>query len=233
MNVVITGATKGIGRATSLLLAEKGCNLFIHSRSEGDLDLLKQELLQRNPGIKVYYYAADLTDQSQLRALSVSVLSVFREIDVLINNAGIFRPGTIIGEQNENLELHMKTNFESAYHLSRLLLPNMLQKKSGHIINICSIANLKAYPGGSSYAISKFALYGFSQCLREELKPHGIKVTSVHPGATWTDSWKGADYPEERLMQASDIAIAINSAIEMGPGAVLEDIVIRPQLGDL
>lgn len=233
MNVVITGATKGIGRATSLLLAEKGCHLFIHSRSEGDLDLLKQKLLKINPGIKVYYSAADLTDRSQLKALSVSILSIFREVNVLINNAGIFKPGSIIEEQDENLELHMRTNFESAYHLSRLLLPNMLQRKSGHIINICSIANLKAYPGGSSYAISKFALYGFSQCLREELKPHGIKVTSVHPGATWTDSWKGADYPEERLMQASDIAIAINSAIEMGPGAVLEDIVIRPQLGDL
>lgn len=233
MNVIITGATKGIGRATALLLATKGYNLFLHSRSEGDLDLLKQELLRINPSIKVFYYAAELTDSSQIKSLSISILSIFREVDVLINNAGIFKPGGIIDEEEGNLELHMKTNFESVYQLTRLLLPNMIQKKSGHIINLCSIANLRAYPGGSSYAMSKFALYGFSQCLREELKAHGIKVTAVHPGATWTDSWKGADYPEERLMNANDIALAIACALEMSPGAVLEDIVIRPQLGDL
>jgi short-subunit dehydrogenase len=109
----------------------------------------------------------------------------------------------------------------------------MLHKKSGHIINMCSIASLDAYPNGSSYCISKFALYGFSKCLREELKTSGIRVTSILPGAAWSDSWKGAELPVDRLMQSNDVAKAVLCAIELSPAAVLEEIILRPQLGDL
>lgn len=109
----------------------------------------------------------------------------------------------------------------------------MLETGKGHIFNMCSIASLHAYPDGGSYSISKFALLGFSKNLREELKDKGIKVTSIMPGATWSASWAGADFPEDRLMQAADIANAVWSAWSMSPAAVVEDIVIRPQLGDL
>lgn len=233
MNAVITGASKGLGKAIAIALAKKGIHLFITSRSEGDLDKAKQELLAINPSIKVYYYACDISMREQVSALSKSILSVFRDVDILINNAGLFLSGNIVDEPENNLELLMNTNLYSAYHLTRALLPIMLHKKSGHIINMCSIASLAAYPNGSSYGISKFALLGFSKCLREELKDSGIRVTSILPGAAWSDSWKGADLPEERLMQAEDVAKVIVCAIELSPSAVLEEIILRPQLGDL
>jgi short-subunit dehydrogenase len=131
------------------------------------------------------------------------------------------------------LETLMEVNLYSAYYLTRAVLPLMLPQRAGHIFNMCSIASIIAYPNGGSYTISKFALLGFSKSLREEMKPKGIKVTAILPGATWTDSWRGADFPENRLMQASDIAKAVWAAYQMSGAAVVEELVIRPQLGDL
>jgi short-subunit dehydrogenase len=109
----------------------------------------------------------------------------------------------------------------------------MMARKRGHIFNICSIASLNAYPNGGSYSISKFALLGFSKNLREELKPHGIKVTAVCPGATMTDSWAGSNIDPKRIMEAEDVAKIIFTASQLSPMADVEDIIMRPQLGDL
>ena len=103
----------------------------------------------------------------------------------------------------------------------------------GHIFNICSVASLKAYPNGGSYSISKFALYGLTQNLRHELKEFNVKVTAVIPGATWTDSWSQSGIPRERFMEADDIALMIYQATQLSAGAVVEEIVMRPQLGDI
>jgi short-subunit dehydrogenase len=150
---------------------------------------------------------------------------------VLINNAGVFIPGALAEEEDGHLELMVETNLYSAYYLTRALLPSMLKRRKGHIFNMCSIASLHAYPNGGSYSISKYALLGFSKNLREETKDQGIRVSSIMPGATWSASWEGVDLPEERLMKAEDVAIAVWSAWSMSPQAVMEDIVLRPQLG--
>jgi short-subunit dehydrogenase len=109
----------------------------------------------------------------------------------------------------------------------------MKAAKAGHIFNLCSVASLAAYPGGGAYSISKFALLGFSKNLRNELKEHGIKVTAVIPGAAYTDSWKSSGISEERFMQAADIAKMVYAASQLSPQAAVEEIVMRPQLGDL
>jgi short-subunit dehydrogenase len=109
----------------------------------------------------------------------------------------------------------------------------MKQKKEGHIFNICSIASIKAYANGGSYAISKFAMLGFSKCLREELRNYDIRVTAVMPGATKTRSWDGADFPDERFMKIEDIADTIYAANALSARSVIEEIIIRPQLGDI
>ena len=127
----------------------------------------------------------------------------------------------------------MDINFYSAYHLTRLLLPSMMKQKSGHIFNICSIASLHAYPNGGAYSISKFAIYGFSKNLREELKPHGIKVTHVLPGAALTDSWSASGVDPQRIMEAADIGKMVYAAAQLSPQACVEEIILRPQLGDL
>jgi len=108
----------------------------------------------------------------------------------------------------------------------------MIETKTGHIFSVCSIASLAAYSNGGAYSISKFALLGFTKNLRKEMQPHGIKVTAVIPGAVYTDSWKGA-VAEQRIMKSEDIARIIYSATQLSEQAVVEEIVIRPQLGDL
>jgi short-subunit dehydrogenase len=152
---------------------------------------------------------------------------------VLINNAGQFLPGSVYNEPEGLLEQMMAVNVYSAYQLTRQLLPAMMDAKQGHIFNLCSIASLQAYANGGSYSISKFALMGFSKNLREELKPYNIKVTAVYPGAVMTDSWGDFDNSQQRIMEANDIAAMIIAATKLSPQAVVEDIVIRPQLGDL
>ncbi len=109
----------------------------------------------------------------------------------------------------------------------------MMSKKEGDIVNICSVASIKAYANGGSYSISKFALLGFSKNLREELKPFGVRVISVLPGAVYTDSCLGSYVAEYRLMPAEDIANFITTACSLSRRSVVEEIVVRPQLGDL
>jgi short-subunit dehydrogenase len=109
----------------------------------------------------------------------------------------------------------------------------MMERKTGHIFNMCSIASLQAYKNGGAYSISKFALLGFSKNLREEMKPYGIKVTAVIPGAAYTDSWAGSGVDPRRIMTAGDVAAMIYAAAQLSPQACVEDIVLRPQLGDL
>lgn len=127
----------------------------------------------------------------------------------------------------------LHVNLLSAYHLTRSLIQTMIKNRSGHIFNICSIAALQAYPNGGSYSISKWALAGFSKNLREEMKPFNIKVTSVHPGATYTSSWEGSGVEEKRIMEVNDVAKMIVAASKLSPQACLEEMVLRPQLGDL
>jgi short-subunit dehydrogenase len=233
MNAVITGASKGIGKAIAMAFAQKGINVFLSSRSEGDLDKVKQDLLRINSEIKVFYKAGDISIKNEVIILAKSVLSVFRNIDIVVNNAGLFLPGKISDEEEGQLEMHLNTNLLGAYHLTRALLPSMLSRRSGHIINMCSIASIGAYPSGSAYCISKHAMYAFSKCLREELKPSGIRVSAILPGATLTDSWSGSGLPTDRFVEVEDIAKAVVCAVDMSPSAVLEDIIIRPQLGDI
>jgi short-subunit dehydrogenase len=233
MNAVITGGTKGIGKAIAYLLADKGINIATCSRNQKDLNLFKKDLVRTYPKIRVFTEKRDLSRKKEVLTFGESLLQNFETIDILVNNAGIFIPGSIYSEPDGNLEKLIDTNLFSAYHLTRFLLPPMLKQEGGHIFNICSIASIIAYPNGGSYAISKFALLGFSKCLREELKDKGIKVTAILPGATWSDSWSEATLPEHRLMQAHDIALAVWNALQMSPSAVVEEIIIRPQLGDL
>lgn len=233
MNALITGATKGIGRAIAEKFAEEGFDLAVCARSATDLAAMKAAFAEKYPAVEVLTMQVDVRRKAEIAAFAGMVKSRWARLDVLVNNAGIFLPGAVHSEPEGTLETLLETNLYSAYHLTRALLPMMQPHRAGHVFNMCSIASQIAYPNGGAYTISKFALLGFSKCLREELKNQGIKVTAILPGATWSDSWAGATYPESRLMQARDIALAVWSAWQMSPSAVVEEIVIRPQLGDL
>ncbi len=233
MKVVVTGGTKGIGWAIIEEFAANGFDIALCSRSKADLDERAKELSTQYPDIKVLVEEVDMRQKDQVIRFAQSITKDWGALDVLVNNAGVFLPGEISKEEDGALETMIETNLYSAYHLTRALLPIMTPRKQGHIFNICSIASKIAYPNGGSYSISKFALLGFSKVLREELKEQGIRVTSIMPGATWSNSWKGVDLPEDRLMQASDIGKTVYAAYSLSQSAVVEDIVLRPQLGDL
>jgi short-subunit dehydrogenase len=233
MNIVITGASRGIGKAIAEAFAAGGHQLFLCSRNEVTLDKALEDLHAKFPGVKVKAKARDLAQKEQVENFGQWILDNGYPIDVLVNNAGYFLPGKIQNEDEGLAEEMMAINFFSAYYLTRKILPLMLKQKSGHIFNICSIASLQAYANGGSYSISKYALHGFSKNLREELKPHLIKVTSVFPGAVHTDSWGDFDNSAGRIMEATDIAKMVYAASQLSPQACVEEILIRPLLGDL
>jgi len=233
MNAVITGASRGIGKATARIFALHGYDLYLCSRTEENLFRTIEEIKKDFPNISVDGKAVDLGRKQQAQLFGEWVNSRTDSIDVLVNNAGNFIQGNVSDEADGVLEEMVAANLYSAYHLTRTLLPRMMARKTGHIFTLCSIASLAAYPNGGSYSISKFALLGFTKNLRRELQPSGIKVTAVIPGAAYTDSWKSSGISEQRFMEADDIAKIIHQATLLSPQAVVEEIIIRPQLGDL
>lgn len=233
MNAIITGAGKGIGKAIALKLAQQGCHLAICARTEADLLQLQTHITQMHPGVNILAKPVDVSNRDQLILFAKECLTYFSTIDILVNNAGFFRPGTIHEEEEGLLEQLMSTNLYSAYHLTRQIVPTMKQQHKGHIFNICSTASLTAYPNGGAYSITKFALLGFSKNLREELKAHHVKVTAICPGPILTDSWNGFEGPADRLMTPADIADLLWSIYALAPQTVVEEVVLRPVLGDL
>jgi short-subunit dehydrogenase len=230
---VITGSTKGIGLAITNKLAAEGYDLFLNARTDTDLKAQCALLKDKYPEQGFYFSARDLSHKDQVYALSDDIKDTWQVFEVLINNAGVFRPGNLMEEDDYQLELQVNTNLYSAYYLTRKLIEPLKKAQFAHIINMCSVASIMAYPGGGSYCISKFALLGFSKVLRKELQETKIKVTAILPGATWSESWAGADFPEDRLMNPDDIALSVHHALNLGPSATIEEIIIRPQKGDV
>jgi short-subunit dehydrogenase len=230
--IVVTGGTKGIGRAILERFAQAGFDVATCARKTDELDKLK-ETFESKFKVKAYVHKADLSDKNQVKTFADFVNGLNRPVDVLVNNAGYFVPGSVLDEAEGSLESMINSNVYSAYYTTRGLASAMKENKSGYIFNMCSIASIKAYPNGGSYAISKFALLGFSKVLREELKEFGIRVTAILPGATRTASWDGVELPDERFMKVEDVADTVFAAYSLSSRSVVEEILIRPQLGDI
>lgn len=231
--ILVTGGTKGIGRAIIEKFAAEGFHIITCSRKESDLKKLKLDVQQKYTFSDVHYRVADLSDPLALKDFLNYVHSLKVKIDVLVNNTGVFLPGKIHDEPDSVLKHMIETNLYTAYFVTKSLVGDMIKRKSGHIFNMCSTASITPYINGGSYCISKYALYGMTKVLREELKEHHVKVTAVLPGATLTASWEGVDLPASRFIKAEDVANAIYSAYQLSESAVVEELLIRPQLGDI
>jgi len=231
--IVVTGGSKGIGRAIIGKFIEQNFDVVTCARQLPALQKLQTELMALNPQAKVFIHQADLSVMKDVHSFCEYVRSLTRPVDVLVNNAGHFIPGQIVDEAEDTLHRMIEANLYSAYHTTKGLIGLMKNGKGRYIFNMCSVASFMAYPNGGSYAISKFALLGFSKCLREELKAEGIRVSAVMPGATRTASWEGTPLPESRFIPPEDVAETIFSAYSLSERAVVEEIIIRPQLGDL
>lgn len=230
---IVTGASQGIGQAFAEKLLAEGFSIAVCARNRKKLDELEAGWKKQYPAASIIVYSADLSVMEEANAFADAVLLAFPRIDLLINNAGNYEPGNLADEPDGILERMLGVNLYSAYRLTRRVLPVMKDNKSGHIFNMCSVASLRAYPRGGSYSISKYALLGFTDNLREELRPYTIKVTAVCLGATYTPSWYGSDIEPGRIMEASDVVSMVWSAYSLSPAANVDMIVQRPVKGDL
>jgi len=231
--IVITGGTKGIGRAIAFKFASKGWDVVNCSSNPENLENFSKEFQALFPNQKLYAFQTDLSVPEQVKGFCNEILKLNRPIQVLVNNAGIFMPGSILEEAEGVLEYQLAINLQSAYYVSRAIIPTMIKNEKGSVFTICSTASITPYINGGSYCISKFALLGMTKVLREELKDKGIRVTAVLPGATLTNSWKGTTLPESRFMKPEDVAESIYSAYKLSDRTVVEEILIRPQEGDI
>ncbi len=231
--IIVTGGSKGIGKAIIEKFIAKGYDIATCSRNSRDLENLKSALQSQYPSRDIWVKACDVTKAADISTWCAELSMHWDRCDILVNNAGTFLPGSVLTEDEYALTNQLETNLLSTYRFTRSLIPLIHNNQSGHIFNMCSIASQKAYPHGGAYTISKFAVYGFSQCLREELKPTAIKVTAVLPGATWSDSWAGSSHGPDDMIQGEDIAALIWSCSQLSKQAVVEEIRIRPQGGDL
>ena len=232
-NAIITGATQGIGKAIAEKFLQEGFSIAICARTEKDLLAVQHEWQMQYPEAEIHVFRADMGIKQEVMDFAKFIKTQFVEMDILVNNAGIFYPGTLADEPDGHLESLMAVNLYSAYHLTREMLPIMKEHNLGHIFNICSVASHKAYPNGGSYGISKYALLGFSENLREELKPFNIKVTAISPGATYSRSWQNSGLPSERFMKNEDVAAILWASYTLSNTADVENIIMRPIKGDI
>ena len=230
--IIVTGGTRGIGRAIALRFAQEGWDTAVCGRSESNLAAFGRELPHQE-GNHHILQTADLAVKNDVESFAETVVGAWGSVDVLVNNAGVFLPGELLHEQEGTLEQLLASNLMSTYHMCRKVVPQMVQRGSGSVFNICSTASLTAYPNGGSYGISKFAQLGLTKNLREELKEKNIGVTAIIPGATLTDSWSASELPESRFVDPEHLADLVFQMAGMHPRSLVEEIVIRPQLGDI
>ncbi|MBC8054429.1 MAG: SDR family oxidoreductase [Sphingobacteriaceae bacterium] len=233
MNAVITGATKGMGKAIAIKLAAAGYNLAICSRNQSELDSFCQKLMSDNPSVRVVGLNTDCAEPLQVTAFASFVQQHFDQVDVLINNAGVFYPGSVLDEDESNLDQQLEINFRAAYKLCRIFGKQMRNRKAGYIINICSIAAINPVPEAGSYTVTKFALYGLTKVLRLELMKHNVKVTAILPGSTLTSSWEGTTIPKEQFIAPEDVASAVLYCLSGSAGSNPDEIIISPLSGQI
>jgi short-subunit dehydrogenase len=230
--IVITGGTKGIGRALVERFAAEGYDIATCSRNQSELLELK-ETIENKYSVACHVQQADLSQTEDCLAFADFAAQLGTAPAAVVHNAAVFRVKPLMEESHDALQQMLQTNVVSAHIINRRLLPLMIAQRQGHLFFIASVASLRGFDNCGAYVTAKHALLGMARALREELKTAGLRVTAVMPGATYTNSWAGADIDEHRLMPPEDVARAVWAAFSLSSRSVVEEILIRPQLGDL
>lgn len=236
-NVLITGATSGIGEATARLLAKNEYNLILCGRRQDRLEKLQAELSMQ---AKVTALSFDVRDYEAVKRALKSLGNDWKKVDVLINNAGNAHGLDPVHQGSvEDWDAMMDINVKGLLYVSREIMPGMTERKSGHIINIGSIAGKEVYPNGNVYCASKFAVDALTRGMRIDLNPFGIKVTSIHPGMVDTefslvrfkgDAQKaGSVYKGMKPLTGQDIADVILYVLSTPDHVVIADMIVFPK----
>ncbi len=231
--VLITGASQGIGAEIARVFAKEldGVKLALVARNEHNLAKVVQACTKL--GATAVPFVCDVADAAAVTALQGAVSQRFKRVDVLINNAGKFAPSEFLTLAVEDFDAIVAANLRSLFLVSRAFVPGMVERGSGDVFNMSSVAGLQAYPAGAAYCAAKFGVTGLSKVMRHELKDKGVRVCTVYPGATVSPSWEGSGADWDRMMPTADVARAFFDVYRLSRRAVVEDIVLRPQGGDL
>lgn len=235
--VLITGASQGIGEAIAHVFAQevRGVQLALVARNEKKLKTVARACAKRAGGgaAAVEIFACDVSEEASVAAMTAAVTERFGAVDVLINNAGAFAMAPFLETSVAEFDRMVATNLRSAFLVTRAWVPAMVKRKRGDVFFMSSIAGLEAYPQSAAYCAAKFGVTGLAKVVRAETKAVGVRVCCVHPGATWSPSWSASGVAPERIMPAADVARAFLDVYRLTRTTVVEEIVLRPQLGDL
>jgi NAD(P)-dependent dehydrogenase (short-subunit alcohol dehydrogenase family) len=231
--VLVTGASQGIGAAIATTFARevRGVRLALVARNETKLAGVARACVKLKATAATF--PCDASDEDGVAGMAAAVTKRFGRVDVLINNAGSFASARFVETSVAEFDRMISANLRSAFLVTRVFLPAMLKRGRGDVFFMSSIAGLAAYPNATGYCAAKFGVTGLAKVLRAETKGTGVRVCCVHPGATWSPSWSESGVKPERIMPAEDIAKAFLDVWRLGRRTVVEEIVLRPEQGDV
>jgi NADP-dependent 3-hydroxy acid dehydrogenase YdfG len=232
--LLITGASQGIGAAIAKVFARElpgRVRLALVARSAGNLAKVARACARFDAKVEVF--ACDVTQEQEVTALAARVREQLGVVDVLVNNAGKYMPSEFLSMSVAEFDAAIAANLRSLFLVSRAFAPAMARRGRGDIFNMSSVAGLQAYPGGAGYCAAKFGVTGLSKVMRAELRDKGVRVCTVYPGATVSPSWEGSGIDWDRMMPAEDVARAFFDVYQLSRRTVVEEIVLRPQRGDV
>jgi 3-oxoacyl-[acyl-carrier protein] reductase len=223
---LVTGGSGGIGLAIAHRLGHMGARVSICGRNPSKLNHAAAEL--RSAGIEVLASEADVTRENQIAGTVQKTQQTFGPIDILVNNAGVGLFGAFQDKSEAEWDAVLDTNLKSVFLVSREVAPEMIRRKTGHIINISSLAGKNTFANGAIYCASKWGLIGLTGCMAEDLRAHGIRVSVICPGSVATDfSGQSAKDPA-KMLQPGDVAHAVAALVTQTPGSFISEVHIRP-----
>ncbi len=223
---LVTGASRGIGLAIARKLGELGSRLSLCAKDTTRLEAAASSL--RKDGFEVLATVADVTHADEIQKLVDKTQRQLAPIDILINNAGIGRFGPAHQFAEADWDAVLDTNLKSVFLVTRAVVPQMIERKRGHIVNISSLAGKNAFAGGGIYCASKWGLMGLTACMAEDLRAHNIRVSAVCPGSVATDFSPHTGRDTSKLLQPADVAHAVATLVTQAPQSFISEIDLRP-----
>lgn len=226
MKAIITGVTKGIGKAVAIALAKNGYDIIGCARNTADLAVFETEI--KSYGVEVLAIKADCSKKEEVLAFVEKALVFAPKVDVLVNNVGVFFPGSLLDETDDVFEMQQEINVNAPYYISKKIGQLMRTQGFGHIFNICSVASKAPVENAGSYSVTKAAMLSLNHVLRSELAPHNVKVTAIIPGSTYTASWEGTTIDQAKFVQPEDVAKSVVAVLSLSDGVNVDEIVLKP-----
>jgi 3-oxoacyl-[acyl-carrier protein] reductase len=223
---VVTGASRGIGLAIARHLGLMGARLSLCARNEVNLESAASDL--RAAGIQVLARRTDVTRADEVASLVSETQRTLGPVDILVNNAGIGIFGPFMQQTEAEWNATVNTNLKSVFLASQAVAPEMIRRKTGHIINIASLAGKSTFANGAIYCASKWGLLGLTGCMAEELRAHGIRVSAICPGSVATEFSPHAGKDPARMLQPEDVAHAVAALVTQAPGSFISEVQMRP-----